>query len=128
VHEWALAQAVVAEVEKIVKRGGRVERIVVYLGELQAVDREVFNQYISMMIEEVSPSTSIEYVEEKARFSCRVCNSEWSLDMVELDEATREAIHFLPEAVYSYIRCPRCGSRDYEIVAGRGVRVGIDYR
>jgi hydrogenase nickel incorporation protein HypA/HybF len=38
-----------------------------------------------------------------------------------LDEEAREAIHFLPEAAHAYIRCPKCGSPDFEILSGRGV-------
>ncbi len=126
-HEFALAQAVVAEVEKIVEKGYRVEKLRIYLGELQSVDREVFEQYVSMMLREVQENVDVEYVDEEAEFSCRVCGYKWSLSELELDEDEREAIHFLPEAVYSYVKCPRCSSRDYAIERGRGVRISIEY-
>ena len=41
----------------------------------------------------------------------------------DLDEQTREAIHFLPEAAHAFIRCPSCKSPDYRVQAGRGVSI-----
>jgi hydrogenase nickel incorporation protein HypA/HybF len=35
----------------------------------------------------------------------------------------REAVHFLPEAAHAYLRCPRCGSVDFDVAAGRGVSI-----
>ncbi len=41
----------------------------------------------------------------------------------ELGENEQEAIHFVPEAAHAFIRCPACGSPDFEISKGRGVWV-----
>jgi hydrogenase nickel incorporation protein HypA/HybF len=38
-----------------------------------------------------------------------------------MSQDVRESIHFLPESIYAYYRCPRCGSIDFEIVKGRGI-------
>jgi hydrogenase nickel incorporation protein HypA/HybF len=38
-----------------------------------------------------------------------------------VSEDTAEAIHFVPEVAHTYIKCPSCGSPDFEIVEGRGV-------
>jgi len=124
-HEWALIRAIIAEVEEAVKRGYELEEIVVYLGELQNVDRGVVEAYLGEALPQIAPGARVRYETEPARFRCRVCGREWGLDAVELDEATREAIHFVPEAVYSFVRCPFCGSRDYEITSGRGVRLAL---
>lgn len=126
-HEWALAEAVVLSVVEFARSRGasRVRRVVVSLGELQAVDREI----LSFALEELrkgSPVPIDEFVlvEEEAVFRCRACGFEWRLrDVGGLGEEVREYIHFVPEVVHTYLRCPRCGSPDFEVVKGRGVRI-----
>ncbi|KSW12479.1 hypothetical protein CF15_07090 [Pyrodictium occultum] len=127
-HEWALVNAIIAEIEDKVRQGYGVEEVKIILGELQNVDRGVVEAYLGKALPEIAPGARVVYVEEPARFRCRVCGYEWGLDEVELDEETREAIHFVPEAVYSFVRCPRCGSRDYDIVQGRGVKLALAVR
>lgn len=127
VHEWALAEAVVMSVVEFARSRGasRVRRVVVSLGELQAVDREI----LGFALEELRKGASVpidEFVleEEEAVFRCRACGFEWRLrDVSGLGEEVREYIHFVPEVVHTYLRCPRCGSPDFEVVRGRGVRI-----
>jgi len=49
-----------------------------------------------------------------------VCSYRWKLLPEELGSDVSEMIHFIPEAIHSFTSCPKCGSRDYEIVSGRG--------
>lgn len=126
-HEWALAEAVVMSVVEFAKSKGasRVERVVVSLGELQAVDREIFGFALEELRKD-APIPIDEFVleEEGAVFRCRACGSEWGLrDVGNLGEEIREYIHFVPEVAHTYLRCPRCGSPDFEVVRGRGVRI-----
>ncbi len=126
VHEWALAQAVVREIVSLVsgeKKGVVVE---VVLGELQSVDEEAFSFALNtLLVEEGIKGVEVKLVREDAAFRCRRCGFEWSLESASLSDEEREAIHFVPEAVHSIVRCPKCGSRDYDVVRGRGVKVRI---
>ncbi len=119
-HEWALAEAVL---EYLYGELGcrRVDRLVLGLGELQAIDRDVFAFALENLAEQRGGLGSLELVEVKARFRCRRCGYEWSLEEGGLGEEEREAIHFVPEAVHAYLSCPRCGSHDFEVVEGRGL-------
>jgi hydrogenase nickel incorporation protein HypA/HybF len=130
VHEWALAEAVVLTLSQYLREAGlsRVSRVVVSLGELQAVDREVFEfalrELASLYGVEVG---RFEVVDEEASFECRSCGFRWGLRDLSLPDEVRESIHFLPEAAYAYVRCPRCGSADFALLSGRGVRlVGVE--
>jgi hypothetical protein len=38
---------------------------------------------------------------------------EWGISLSDMSEDVREAIYFVPEAIYAYYKCPRCGSVDY---------------
>lgn len=129
-HEWALAEAVTKTVEELVARGEGVNHIEVVLGELQAVDEGVFEVALEELLRSLREEKGIrvegfKITREKAVFKCFVCGHTWTLDEWELKEDFREAVHFVPEVVHSYYSCPRCGSRDFEIVAGRGVKVKV---
>lgn len=128
VHEWALAQAVVLTAVRVAERehAARITSVNVVLGELQQVDREVFETALG----ELARGTLAEGAEfrievEEARFRCRNCGYEWSLNQVrsQLQPAELEAIHFIPDLASSFFTCPQCKSPDFDIVAGRGVWV-----
>lgn len=130
-HEWALAEAVSLALSKYLKQSGvtRVKRLVLGLGELQSIDKEVLEFALSETLKlhglEVQ---EYELATEEAQFECRSCGLRWRLAELGLQDEVREAIHFLPEAVYSYVRCPRCGSPDFSILAGRGLSIlGVEY-
>ncbi|MEZ0345618.1 MAG: hydrogenase nickel incorporation protein HypA [Infirmifilum sp.] len=129
-HEWALAEAVTKTVEELVTSGGRVREVEVSLGELQAVDEEVFKEALTELLADLEAEKGIRVegfriTREKALFKCNVCGHTWTLDEWELSEEFREAVHFVPEVVHAHYSCPRCGSRDFTIVKGRGVRVRV---
>jgi hydrogenase nickel incorporation protein HypA/HybF len=123
-HEWALAEATVEAVRREAA-GRRVLAIRLAFGELQQVDRDIF----AAALADLAPAAGIdaaafEVAVEPARFACRACAATWALAAVPaLSEDDREAIHLLPEAAHAFLRCPRCGSVDFDVVAGRGVTI-----
>jgi len=127
-HEWALAEAVVAAASQAAERERlkEVSVLKVKLGELQQVDREIFENALAEILRLEKPplrGARADLEIEKAAFRCRACQREWKLEAVlkGKDHDTTEAIHFLPEMVFVYARCPGCSSPDFEIVRGRGV-------
>ena len=126
-HEWALAEAVVSSVDRILQEheGRRVAAVHVRVGELQRIEMDVFRQGLSIHLEERPYAIETFHFEtDKARFRCNRCGCEWPLDSVQgLEEDELEAIHFLPEAAHVYLRCPECTSPDFQLAAGRGVRI-----
>ncbi len=126
-HEWALAEAVIEATSSAL--GGRdpscLRGVTVLLGELQAIDREIFTFALNTLLEE-RPFRAAAYTlqTEPARFRCTSCEREWTLaDSPGVGAETREAIHFLPEAAHAFMRCPSCGGPDYRVQSGRGVRI-----
>jgi len=122
-HEWALAEAVVSTVLEIADREGlrEVLDVRIEMGELQQVDREIFDFALSQLRPSRLKTTTFHIETVPAELHCRVCNTSWRLHPEGLDNAVSESIHFLPEAAHAYLRCPTCGSPDFEIVSGRGV-------
>lgn len=124
-HEWALAESVVKYLNNVVG-GGRLKSVKIGLGELQSIDEEVFKFALIelMRIEGYEPSkVSLEFIKKSAKLKCRKCGYSWKLSDVGLSDEEREAIHFVPEVIHAYVACPKCSSRDFEVVEGRGVEV-----
>ncbi len=126
VHEWALAEAVIETISSIARERGikKIKKVILAIGVLQSIDLDVFKTALDILNKDIKPSIE-EFIfeEEEARFQCIKCGFQWSLSDVKLSDEEREAIHFLPEAVHAYIKCPRCGSLDYKILSGRGVLI-----
>lgn len=123
-HEWALAEAVIVTTNKIVeeRRLKKVKEVVVKIGELQQVDIEIFEFALSELKSERGMN-DIEFRIElaEAKMMCKNCGYEWSFKNENLKDEVKEAIHFIPETAHVFLRCPRCGSPDFEIISGRGV-------
>jgi hydrogenase nickel incorporation protein HypA/HybF len=126
-HEWALADAVLeATTAALAGRAPACLRsVTILLGELQAIEREVFDLALKTLLEEKPFRQAAFLVEtEPASFQCRACAGTWDLAEVQsLDDESREAIHFLPEAAHAYMSCPSCGSPDFTLLRGRGVSI-----
>ncbi len=122
-HEWALAEAVVEYVLRV-SGSGTIVKLTLGLGELQAIDEEVFRFALNELFREWGVSVEeLNIVREECVLRCRVCGHVWRLKDVGLSDDVREAIHFVPEVIHSYLKCPKCGSRDFEVIGGRGVSV-----
>jgi hydrogenase nickel incorporation protein HypA/HybF len=127
-HEWALADAVVEAIRGAL--GGVSSNSLisaeVSLGELQALNPEIFGFALDTLLanhgiqrEKIHIST------EKAEMRCHACGHRWHLETDPgLDAEMREAIHFLPESIHAFVRCPNCGSADFSLEKGRGIRMG----
>ncbi len=122
-HEWALASAIINTVRK---RG--IKEAVVLVGELQTIDTDIFNEAINQILaSEPDLNLKLDIKVEEAEFKCRVCGWTWKLSQVrdKLSSDELESIHFIPELVYAYIRCPNCKSVDYEVIRGRGISLAV---
>jgi hydrogenase nickel incorporation protein HypA/HybF len=89
------------------------------------VDRGVFLDGLRVLLEKESFGEDVfVFEEEAASFRCKICGEEWGFaDMPDVGEEEREAIHFMPEAAHVYMRCPACGSPDFQVERGRGVTI-----
>ena len=122
-HEWALAEAVVSAVSDMAEKEGlkTVSAINLKLGELQQIDLGIFKFAFSQLFSGKLKDARVNVTKIRARLKCRSCGHKWPFSKNGLDEPAKEAIHFVPEIVHVYVRCPVCGSRDFEVERGRGV-------
>ena len=127
-HEWALAEAVIATaIEDSRKEGVKeITGIKLKIGELQQMELEVFEFALDELAkeqDELLTNVKIEMETEPAIFRCRVCGHEWDFDEAGLSDDEGEAVHFAPEVAHAYVRCPSCKSPDFEVTQGRGVLI-----
>ena len=127
-HEWALAEAVIATaIEESRKEGVKeITEIKLKIGELQQMEIEVFEFALDELAkehDELLTNVKIEMETEPAIFRCRVCGHEWDFEEAGLSEEEGEAVHFAPEVAHAYVRCPSCKSPDFEVIRGRGVLI-----
>ncbi|MBC7194276.1 MAG: hydrogenase nickel incorporation protein HypA [Caldisericia bacterium] len=125
-HEWALAEAIVDSSLKLLQSKGKekVDNIFIKVGELQNIDLEVFDFAIKELIKGTPIENSkINYETEEAILKCNNCGTKWKFkdSFSKLNDDEKEAIHFIPETLHIYIRCPNCSSVDFDIEIGRGI-------
>lgn len=126
-HELVIAQGIIdtivdyADKEKKVVKG-----FTVAVGELASFDKDIIMELLDTLRKEtILKDTEIKLIIEKAFIKCSSCNSHWGTEEVleNLDAYSKEMIHFLPELVTSFAKCPKCGGRDLRILSGRSIKV-----
>ena len=122
-HEWALAEAILASAKEIAEKEKlkEIKEVTIKVGELQQVEPDILRFALSQMKTEIFKNAKFRILKAKTTLKCRVCGTTWQFNLKKLDKNTAEAIHFVPEVAHTYVKCPKCGSPDFEIVNGRGV-------
>jgi hydrogenase nickel incorporation protein HypA/HybF len=122
-HEWALAEAVIAAASQIANKEQlkEIAEVTIKVGELQQVEPDILRFALSQLKPASFQNVKFHITKAKTQLKCRVCGHQWVFTKQKLDKNTAEAIHFVPEVAHTYIKCPKCGSPDFEINEGRGV-------
>ena len=122
-HEWALAEAVISAASEVADKEGlrRVSEVSLRVGALQQIDHEVLRFALLQLRKAKLKDARFRIEHVRARMKCRACGHTWVFNEKQLDEDMVEAVHFVPEIAHVYVRCPSCGSPDFEVLEGRGV-------
>lgn len=126
-HELSLVQGIIDSVQQTAKeRGGKVLSFEVRVGELAQFDVGLVRE----LLKELKKGTPLEGAKvvvrtEKSKMRCLSCGSLWGFsDIVKpMPRDEREVVHFFPELLNSYTRCPSCSKSYLEIEEGRSVRI-----
>jgi hydrogenase nickel incorporation protein HypA/HybF len=124
-HEWALAESVVNTVVKYKaeKKLITINKVLIKVGKLQQIELDIFNSALSDISELKNINCEFVVEEENVSFKCRICCREWDFErgVEKLDKDESEYVHFIPDVIRVYSKCPICGSPDFEVLKGRGV-------
>jgi len=142
-HEWSVSDGIVKAALAAVAKNSlkKVEEVVVYVGELAQLDISILEEAVKVFSENtVLERARFRFEVVKAEFECKKCGATWTLkDVVKIiEEETKTSkildeeggeydipLHYMPEIVYAFSRCPKCGSRDFEVKSGLGVKVEV---
>jgi hydrogenase nickel incorporation protein HypA/HybF len=122
-HEWALAESILTSAKQVAEQEGlkEITEVTIRVGELQQAEPSILRFALSQIKTGNFKNSKFRILKAKSTLKCRVCETTWQFNIKKLDKTTAEAIHFVPEVAHTYIKCPKCGSPDFEIVSGRGV-------
>ncbi len=133
-HEWSIVYGILSSIKE--NYGDSIHYVKISVGELVQIDLEVFKFALEEVSKMLGFKNNVKYdIEiERTKFRCTSCGYEWTwqdtarqledtIQDKELAKTFLEAIHLVPSTVYAYIRCPRCGSPDFEIVEGSDIKV-----
>ncbi len=122
-HEWALAEAILTTAQQIATQEHltSITEVTIRVGELQQAEPPILRFALKQLSAGLLKDAKFHILKAKTTLKCRVCGTTWQYNPKKLDKATAEAIHFVPEVAHTYIKCPKCGSPDFEIASGRGV-------
>ena len=122
-HEWAIAEAIVRSLYDILdrKKIAKLNSITLCIGELQQIETDILRFAIREILK--NKKLAIKILVEKTMARCLNCGFKWSIDINRIGSEELESIHFLPEVVHAFIKCPVCGSRDFEFIKGRNIYI-----
>ena len=122
-HEWALAEAILTSATEIAEkeRLKEITEVTIRVGELQQIAPSILRFALTQMKTTLFQKAKFHILKAQTTLKCRVCGASWQFNLKQLDKTIAEAIHFVPEVAHTYIKCPNCGSPDFEITGGRGV-------
>ena len=126
-HELSLVEGIIQAVSEVAdERRGKVRSFEVRVGELAQFDIRLIKELLT----ELKAGTELEgatvaVLPERCRVRCKSCNSEWRFtDLAgDLQDEGKEMVHFFPELLASFCKCPACSKSYFEILEGRSVRI-----
>jgi hydrogenase nickel incorporation protein HypA/HybF len=118
-----LAEAIISTASQLADKDGlkEIREVKIKVGELQQVELDILEFALSQLKKDKFKKAKFNIEAVKAELKCRVCEHKWTFSKEKVDKDSAEAIHFIPEIAHAYIKCPKCGSPDFEILHGRGV-------
>ncbi len=128
----SIALSILSAVERVFRStpgARRVTAVRVRVGALSLVDIDAL-VFALKVASKGTPAEGarFEVTVEEPVFRCRRCGHQWSIPRNRVQEIAEaygisSTMHLYPDIVVEYLKCPRCGSNDVEIVRGRGVVV-----
>jgi len=116
-HEVSIAHMLLEAVLK--NTSGRVIEIEVEIGELRMINVDALKFAFSVLSEGTrAEKAKIIIKRKKPKFKCLNCGHTWSPILESLNEDQKTLIHFGALAYSLILKCPKCGSNDFEIIEG----------
>ena len=126
-HELTLVQGMLDLVGETAEREGRrIKGCKIGVGELSQFDEKLIRRlFVDLTRGTPLQGARFSIKRERSNLRCLGCGRVWALkDLAsQLSTHEREMVHFIPELLNSFARCPSCSKGFFEIEAGRSVRI-----
>ena len=133
-HEWSIASGIVESLVALRRdRKAKVLQVEVGVGQLSGIEAEIL-RYALETLSETEGLKGVNYMVKirEGRFKCSRCGNNWDYkdSRSALKEASRDnqgieepegiesPLHFFPQLITVFVRCPKCGSSDMEVIDG----------
>jgi len=134
-HEPSLAHSVAVALIEIAKSNNfsKVKEVEISVSEGNMIDEDIFMFWLKEMLKgTIFENANIRLVKNELRFKCNSCGNVWSLSEVK-ESLIRELcgdvvdcdtpIHYLPDIIQAYMKCPVCKSNDIEVLQSSGIMI-----
>lgn len=126
-HELVLVEGLISEVRELAhQKKGRVIGFKIAIGELAQFENSLIEELLFQLVKGTELETAKIVIEiEKSEVRCLYCgaNSGFRELIAPLSENDKEMVHFFPELINAFSKCPKCENHDLEIKKGRSVRL-----
>jgi hydrogenase nickel incorporation protein HypA/HybF len=133
-HEWSIASGIVESLLTLQKdRKAKVLRVEVEVGQLSGIEAEILRYALETLGEaEGLKGASYTVKINEGRFKCLRCGHNWDFrdsegalkgiaqgaQGIEEPEGIESPLHIFPQLITAFMRCPKCGSSDMEVIGG----------
>ncbi len=133
-HEWSIAAGIVGSLASLQKeRNARVRKVEVGVGQLSGIDVDTL-RYALCSLGDTEGLKGVDYsvTINEGRFKCLKCGHEWNFNEsretlkeisketcgVEEPDGLESPLHFFPQLITVFLKCPKCGSSDIDVIGG----------
>ncbi len=139
-HEWSVMQAVVESLLRFAHEEGlkRITLVRLAINQIAQLDLEILREAYKVLTENtLAEGSKLEITVVPAVFKCNNCGYEWSFNdaLQQIKRATSDfsivdeegtsdpPLHYMPMLIYSYLKCPKCGSRDFSVKETSSIKI-----
>jgi hydrogenase nickel incorporation protein HypA/HybF len=133
-HEWSIANGIVEALLSFQKEHkAKIGEVEIAVGQISGIETGILKYaLVTLSEDEVLKAVKYKVYVREAMFKCQRCRYVWDFKEcekglndvlsgnqgIEGPEGVEPPLHFLPQLVTAYVRCPKCGSRDMNIIDG----------
>ncbi|MCS7118438.1 MAG: hydrogenase maturation nickel metallochaperone HypA [Archaeoglobaceae archaeon] len=124
-HEWTIAMSVISSVEKwSIEKNMNVKRIYLSIPSFSMLEVEILlDAFNKLKKESKICDAELEVRVRDQKFGCRNCKNIFTIDDIkpQLDPIMKDhddyELHELSSLLTTFVKCPKCESRDFEVDA-----------
>jgi hydrogenase nickel incorporation protein HypA/HybF len=133
-HEWSIATGIVRSLVSLQKeQNSKIRKVEVGVGQLSGIEVEIL-RYALESLSKIEGLEGVEYIvtTREGSFRCLRCGYNWNFKDsekqlktiskeicgIEEQEGLESPLHFFPQLITVFMKCPKCNSSDIDVIDG----------